>query len=74
MSASNGVQPGSSARILRGSGAIGGAQEAGDQPAMVSHPHGLYVGHVGHDGGRYNAGSTGQGVPARDGDLKQIEC
>jgi hypothetical protein len=71
MSASNGVQPGSSGRLLRGQGAIGGAQEAGDKPTMVSHPHGLYVG---RDGGRYNVGSVSGSTAPRDGDMTQIEC
>lgn len=52
--ASNGVTPGSAARLLRGQGAIGGAQEAGHQPTKVAHPQGPYVG---RDGQRYRIAS-----------------
>ncbi len=72
MSASNGVQPGSSGRLLRGQGAIGGAQEAGDQPMKVSDPHGPYVNPG--DGSRYCIGSSSQGVAPRDGAMTQIEA
>lgn len=71
MSASNGLPPGTQARILRGSGAIGGAQEAGDQPAKRSDAHGPYVD---GDGSRYCVGSTSGSVPARDGTLTQTEA
>ena len=48
--ASNGVAPGQTGRLLRGQGSIGGAQEAGDQPTKVSHPHGPFLN---PDGSRY---------------------
>ena len=41
--ASNGLPPGTKGRLLRGQGAIGGAQEAHHQPMKVSHPQGPYV-------------------------------
>jgi len=71
MSASNGVQPGSSGRLLRGQGKIGGAQEAGDRPVKHSEPHGLYVN---PDGGRYCVGSESGSVAPRDGAMTQIEA
>lgn len=71
MSASNGVQPGSSGRLLRGQGSIGGAQEAGDRPVKRSDPHGPYVD---TDGSRYCVGSSAQGTAPRDGAMKQIEA
>jgi len=52
--ASNGVSPGQTARLLRGQGAIGGAQEAHHQPTKVAHPHGPYVN---PDGSRYRIAS-----------------
>lgn len=52
--ASNGVTPGSTGQLLRGSGAIGGAQEAHHQPTKVAHPNGAFVD---RDGGRYNVKS-----------------
>lgn len=71
MSASNGVQPGSSGRLLRGQGKIGGAQEAGDRPAVHADPHGPYVN---RDGSRYCVGSSSQGTAPRDGQMTQIEA
>jgi hypothetical protein len=41
--ASNGVAPGQKGQLLKGSGAIGGAQEAGHQPTKVAHPQGPFV-------------------------------
>jgi hypothetical protein len=41
--ASNGVAPGQSAQLLKGQGAIGGAQEAHHQPTKVAHPQGPFV-------------------------------
>jgi len=71
MSASNGVQPGSSGRLLRGQGKIGGAQEAGDRPAVHSDPHGPYVG---RGGNRYCVGSESGSVAPRDGQMTQLEA
>lgn len=52
--ASNGVMPGSSGRLLKGEGMIGGAQEAHHQPKVVAHPQGPFVG---RDGGRFKVDS-----------------
>ncbi len=41
--ASNGVAPGQSSNLLRGQGAIGGAQEAHHQPTKTAHPQGPFV-------------------------------
>lgn len=41
--ASNGVSPGTKATLLRGGGAIGGAQEGHHQPTKVAHPQGPFV-------------------------------
>lgn len=41
--ASNGVAPGQSSNLLKGGGAIGGAQEAHHQPTKVLHPQGPFV-------------------------------
>jgi len=41
--ASNGVTPGSSGRLLRGQGAVGGAAEARHQPTRTNHPQGPFV-------------------------------
>jgi len=48
--ASNGVTPGSSAKLLKGGGSIGGAQEAGHQPSKKAHPQGPFVD---RDGNRF---------------------
>lgn len=48
--ASNGVAPGQTARILRGEGMIGGAQEGSHQPTVQMHPHGPFVN---RDGNRF---------------------
>jgi len=52
--ASNGVTPGSSGKLLRGQGAVGGAQEAHHQPTKVPHPHGKFVD---RDGNRFDVKS-----------------
>lgn len=41
--ASNGLPPGTKGQLLRGGGAIGGAQEAAHQPRRVNHPQGPFV-------------------------------
>jgi hypothetical protein len=71
MSASNGLPAGTQARILRGSGAIGGAQEAGDRPVKHSEPNGLYVN---DDGSRYCVGSASGSTAPRDGAMTQLEA
>ena len=48
--ASNGLPPGTRARLLKGGGAIGGAAEAHHQPTKVKHPQGPFVD---RDGTRY---------------------
>jgi hypothetical protein len=53
-SASNGVSPGQSSTLMRGAGAIGGAQEAHHQPKMTPHPQGPFVG---RDGQRFKVDS-----------------
>lgn len=52
--ASNGVAPGQAAKLLRGQGAIGGAQEAHHQPTKVAHPKGPFVD---RDGNRFKVDS-----------------
>lgn len=52
--ASNGVAPGSSGNLLKGEGAIGGAQEANHQPTIVKHPQGPFVD---RQGNRYKVDS-----------------
>lgn len=52
--ASNGLPPGTKAQLLRGGGAIGGAQEASHQPKRVNHPQGPFVD---RDGTRYKIDS-----------------
>jgi hypothetical protein len=52
--ASNGVAPGQTAQLLKGQGAIGGAQEANHQPTKVPHPHGKFVD---RDGSRFDVKS-----------------
>lgn len=53
-SASNGVAPGAKGTLMKGGGAIGGAQEAAHQPKMVPHPQGPFVG---RDGQRFKVDS-----------------
>jgi len=52
--ASNGVSPGQTAKLLRGQGAIGAAQEAHHQPTKEAHPNGPFVD---RDGSRYRVPS-----------------
>lgn len=53
-SASNGMPPGTAGRLLKGQGAIGGAQEAAHQPRVVPHPQGPFVD---REGNRYKVDS-----------------
>jgi hypothetical protein len=71
MSASNGLPAGTQARLLRGQGAIGAAQEAAHQPVKRSDPHGPFVD---TDGSRYCVGSKSGSAPARDGAMTQVEA
>lgn len=41
--ASNGLAPGTAGTLMKGAGAIGGAQEAAHQPTKVAHPQGPFV-------------------------------
>lgn len=52
--ASNGMPPGTKGQLLKGGGAVGGAQEAHHKPTKVPHPQGPFVG---RDGQRFKVDS-----------------
>lgn len=52
--ASNGVAPGQKGQLLKGQGAVGGAQEAHHKPTKTAHPQGPFVD---RDGNRFKVDS-----------------